>query len=102
MGTDALPLMIFMLYDKLDYETENCSHYVIVRRDALFMLQLSYAPLWETLAARDMKKIDLAAVISPASLKKLQNHEPVSLNVLMKIGEALDVPIEKIVEFRRI
>ena len=58
------------------------------------MLQLSYASLWETLAARDMKKIDLTAVISSASLKKLQNHEPVSLNVLMKIGEALDVPIE--------
>lgn len=37
-----------------------------------------------------------------ASLKKLQNHEPVSLNVLMKICEALDVPIERIVEFRRI
>ena len=66
------------------------------------MLQLSYASLWETLAARDMKKIDLTAVISSASLKKLQNHEPVSLNVLMKIGEALDVPIETIVEFRRI
>ena len=34
--------------------------------------------------------------------EKLQNHEPVSLNVLMKISEALDVPIEKIVEFRRV
>ena len=66
------------------------------------MLQISYAPLWETLAKRKMKKAELTTVISSASLKKLQNHEPVSLNVLMKISEALDVPIEKIVEFRRI
>ena len=50
------------------------------------MLQISYAPLWETLAARGMKKVDLTAVVSSASLKKLQNHEPVSLNVLMKIS----------------
>ena len=66
------------------------------------MLQISYAPLWETLVKREMKKVELTTVISSASLKKLQNHEPVSLNVLMKISEALDVPIEKIVEFRRI
>ena len=66
------------------------------------MLQISYAPLWETLAKREMKKVELTTVISSASLKKLQNHEPVSLNVLMKISEAPDVPIEEIVEFRRI
>ena len=66
------------------------------------MLQISYAPLWETLAKREMKKVELTTVISSASLKKLQNHEPVSLNVLMKISVALDVPIEKIVEFRHI
>ena len=66
------------------------------------MLQISYAPLWETLAARDMKKVDLTAVISSAALKKMQNHELVSLNVLMRISEALDVPIEKIIEFRRV
>ena len=34
------------------------------------MLQISYAPLWETLAAREMKKVELTAVISSASLKK--------------------------------
>ena len=49
-----------------------------------------------------MKKVDLKTVVSAAALKKLQNHEPVSLNVLLKICEALDVPIEKVVEFRRI
>ena len=66
------------------------------------MLQISYAPLWEVLAARSMKKVDLTAVISSAALKKMQNHEPVSLNALMRISEALDVPIEKIIEFRRV
>ena len=66
------------------------------------MLQISYAPLWETQVARGMKKVDLTAVISSAALKKLQNHEPVSLNVLMRICEALDVPIENIVEFYNI
>ena len=56
------------------------------------MLQISYAPLWETLAARGMKKVDLTAVVSSASLKKLQNHEPVSLNVLMKNSSFLHNP----------
>ena len=46
------------------------------------MLQVSYEPLWETLSARDMKKVDLKTIITPTALKKLQNHEPVSLNVL--------------------
>ena len=72
------------------------------QKETLPMLQISYAPLWETLAAREMKKVELTTVISSASLKKLQNHEPVSLNVLMKISEVLDIPIEKIVEFRRV
>lgn len=66
------------------------------------MLQISYDLLWETLSARNMKKIDLKSIISPAALKKLQNHEPVSLNVLMQLCEALDVPIEKVVGFRRL
>ena len=66
------------------------------------MLQISYAPLWGTLAARGMKKAELTAVVSSSALQKLKNNEPVSLNVLMKISEALDVPIEKIVEFRHI
>lgn len=66
------------------------------------MLQVSYEPLWETLSARDMKKVDLKAIITPAALKKLQNHEPVSLNVLMRLCEALHVPVENVVAFRRI
>ena len=64
------------------------------------MLQISYGPLWETLAKRSMKKIELTAIISSAALQKLKNNEPVSLNTIMKVCEALDIPIEKVVEFR--
>ena len=48
-----------------------------------------------------MKKIDLKdlAGISSSSLAKLGKNEPVTLEVLMKICEALDVNIGDIVEF---
>ena len=66
------------------------------------MLQISYEPLWATLARRNMKKIELTETISSAALQKLKNNEPVSLNTIMKICGALDVPIEKVVEFRHV
>ena len=66
------------------------------------MLQISYEPLWETLRERDMKKLELKEILSPAAMKKLQNVEPVSLNVLMKICGFLDVPIEKVVQFKKV
>lgn len=66
------------------------------------MLVISYEPLWNTLDARNMKKLELKQIISPAALKKLQHHEPVSLNILMKLCEALDVSIQEVVEFSRI
>lgn len=64
------------------------------------MLVISYEPLWHTLKARGMKKLELKTVISSAALKKLQHDEPVSLNMLMKLCETLDVPIQDVVEFR--
>ena len=66
------------------------------------MLQITYEPLWETLKEQDMKKLELKAILSPAAMKKLQNVEPVSLNVLMKICEFLDVPIERVVKFKKV
>lgn len=66
------------------------------------MLQISYEPLWETLRERDMKKLELKEILSPAAMKKLQNVEPVSLNVLMKICGFLDVSIEKVVQFKKV
>ena len=66
------------------------------------MLQISYEPLWATLVRRNMKKIELTETISSAALQKLKNNEPVSLNTIMMICTALDVPIEKVVEFRHV
>ena len=66
------------------------------------MLQLSYDPLWETLTTRGMKKVNLQSIISSAILKKLQNNEPVSLNVLMKLCETLDTSIDRVVSFRNL
>ena len=62
---------------------------------------ISYEPLWRTLQSRGMKKIDLVRTgfVTSAALKKLQNHEPVSLNVIGKICIGLGVGIEDVVEF---
>ncbi len=66
------------------------------------MLQISYEPLWETLAQRNMKKKELTTVISSAALQKLKNDDPVSLNTIMKICETLNIPIEKVVGFQHV
>lgn len=62
---------------------------------------LSYKPLWHTLKARSIKKLELKEILSPAALKKIQHDEPFSLNMLMKICKALDVPIQEVVESRK-
>ena len=64
-------------------------------------MEISYNKLWKVLIDKNMKKIDLKdlAGISSSSLAKLGKNEPVTLEVLMKICEALDVNISDIVEF---
>ena len=64
-------------------------------------MEISYNKLWKDLIDKNMKKIDLKdlAGISSSSLAKLGKNEPVTLEVLMKICEALDVNIGDIVEF---
>lgn len=64
-------------------------------------MEISYKKLWKVLIDKNMKKIDLKdlAGISSSSLAKLGKNEPVTLEVLMKICEALDVNIGDIVEF---
>lgn len=64
-------------------------------------MEISYNKLWKVLIDKNMKKIDLKdlASISSSSLAKLGKNEPVTLEVLMKICEALDVNIGDIVEF---
>lgn len=64
-------------------------------------MEISYNKLWKVLIDKNMKKIDLKGLagISSSSLAKLGKNEPVTLEVLMKICEALDVNIGDIVEF---
>ncbi len=68
------------------------------------MLQLSYEPLWETLASRGLLHVDLArnGIITPAALKKLERNEPVSLNVIGQLCDGLGVRVEQVIEFRAV
>ena len=64
-------------------------------------MTISYNKLWKLLIDKNMKKIDLKEVagISSASLAKLGKNQPVTLEVLMKICEALNTNIGEIIVF---
>ena len=64
-------------------------------------MRISYNNLWKLLIDRKMKKYQLRelAVISSNSIAKLGKDEPVSMEVLMKICDALDCNIQDICEF---
>ena len=64
-------------------------------------MEISYNKLWKLLIDKNMKKFELKdlAGISTSSLAKLGKNEPVTLEVLMKICNALDVNIGDIMEF---
>ena len=64
-------------------------------------MTVSYKKLWKLLIDKDMMKKDLQvkANISWATVTKMSNNETVSMEVLMKICQALDCRIEDIVEF---
>lgn len=64
-------------------------------------MKISYKPLFRQLLERDMGKMDLlkAADISTSTLAKLGKNEPVKLDMLMKICEALHCRIEDVIEF---
>lgn len=63
----------------------------------------NYRKLWKVLIDKDMKKKDLvlAANVSWTSVTKMSKGENVSMNILMKVCEALDCNIGDIVEFDR-
>jgi len=63
----------------------------------------NYRKLWKILIDKDMKKKDLvlAANVSWTSVTKMSKGENVSMNILMKVCEALDCNIGDIVEFDR-
>ena len=60
---------------------------------------VSYKPLWHTLLALDLKKMDLVTV-SRATLAKLGKNEYVALEVLDRICTDLRCPIEAVVEIK--
>lgn len=64
-------------------------------------MKISYNNLWKLLIDRKMKKYQLRelAAISSNSIAKLGKDEPVSMEVLMKICDALDCNIQDICEF---
>lgn len=64
---------------------------------------VSYKPLWHTLIDRGMKKIELVEKVgmSRATLSKLNNDQYVALEVLDRICEVLDCPIEAVVKIAK-
>ena len=62
---------------------------------------ISYDRLWKLLIDRKMNRtqLRLQSGISSNSLAKLGKNEAVNLEVLLKICECLNVPIEEVVEF---
>lgn len=64
---------------------------------------VSYSKLFKLMIDRKMKKKDLmqAAGISPSSMAKLGKDEFVSLEVLAKVCNALDVNIGDIVDITK-
>lgn len=61
---------------------------------------VSYKKLWKLLIDKDMKKKDLQAIsgISWSSITKMSKNENVSMEVLMKICQALNCDIGDIME----
>lgn len=64
---------------------------------------VSYKPLWHTLIDRGMKKMELVEQVgmSRATLSKLNNDNYVALEVLDRICEVLDCPIEGVVRIKK-
>lgn len=62
--------------------------------------QFSYNPLWHLLIDRGIKKQELQKMsdVSAASIAKMGRCENVTMDVLLRICEALDCQLEDIVE----
>ena len=63
-------------------------------------MAVTYKKLFKLLIDREMKKKDLqqAAALSPSSVSKLARDEYVSLEVLVKVCNALNVDIGDVME----
>lgn len=63
-------------------------------------MDITYKKLWKLLIDRDLKKKDLQqlAGISPSSISKLSTNKPVSMDVLVRVCQALGVDFGDVVE----
>lgn len=63
-------------------------------------MRIQYNKLWKLMIDKNMKKADLRekAEISANSVAKLSKNEPVRLDILMKIADALDCKVEDLFE----
>ena len=63
-------------------------------------MRISYNKLWKMLIDKNMTKMDLkeAAGVSAASIAKLGKGANITTDVLLKICETLNCPIEDILE----
>ena len=65
------------------------------------MMAISYNKLWKLLVDKKMSKADLrkAAGIAPNTMTKLRRDQEVTLSILGRICETLDVNIGDIMDF---
>ena len=65
---------------------------------------ISYKPMFETLKEKRLSLIDVEKGIGISSkvTAKFRKDEHVSLETIQRICEFLDVPIEKVIEIKRI
>lgn len=66
-------------------------------------LEVSYNKLWKMLVDKGMNKGDLRRItgIATNTMAKLGKNQSVSLDVLMKICDALECNVEDICEFKK-
>jgi DNA-binding Xre family transcriptional regulator len=65
---------------------------------------ISYNNLWKTLIDKDIKKGELCkkfGISCSSTLSKMSRNEPLSLFIILKIGETLDCAIEDVVSINK-
>ena len=72
---------------------------LIIVGGEVLMRTISYDPLWKTLIDKKMNKKDLttAAGLSKGTITRMGKNESVTVDVLVKICNALDCGIEDVV-----
>ena len=71
-----------------------------IGKEKVVMRKLSYNPLWKKLIDLRWTKTELAekAGISRSTIAKMRKDEPVALDVIVKIANAIDCDVVDIIE----